>query len=268
VSPGSAESPADDPALERSLVARVVQAPEVQAEAQRTPSEPAFPIGIDRSPALRLRRQLSSTGYFAQGLRSKRHGTNGARFFQLVSYNPDSTDLSELVDPILRAAGTQHGEATLLAVPARGSMAYAAFFPSRQMLGVREQLGAIRPMHCSAVGKAYLSALGDDALERELGWLTFEGGTPRAATDRAALCDHVLEAPGRLRRRPGRDHARRELRRRATPDRQHADGRDRSHGAVIPPPGCAVLPRWARADRGDVVAPHDRRTNAMRADPP
>lgn len=194
MSPESAESPADDPGFERSLVARVFQALELLAEGPRTPSELAIAIGIDRSSAQRLLRQLSTTGYVAQGLRSKRYGTNGARFLRLVSYTPDHTDLSELVDPILRAARAHHEEATLLAVPARGSMVYAAFFPSRQMLGVREQLGAIRPMHCSAVGKAYLSALDDDALERDLGRLTFEGGTARAATDRATLYRQVLEA--------------------------------------------------------------------------
>jgi DNA-binding IclR family transcriptional regulator len=167
---------------------------EALAETPRTPSELAVLIGIDRSSALRLLRQLSSTGYVVQGPRSKRYGTDGARFLQLVSYTPDHTDLSELVDPILRAARARHGEAALLAVPARGSMVYAAFFPSRQMLGVREQLGAIRPMHCSAVGKAYLSAMGDDAMEGELERLSYEGGTARAAADRAALYRHLLEA--------------------------------------------------------------------------
>ncbi len=132
---------------------------EFLAEKPRTPSQLALAIDIDSSSALRLLRQLVTTGYVAQGLRSKRYGINGARVLRLVSYTPDHTDLSELVDPVLRAVRAHHEEAALLAVPARGSMVYAAFFPSRQMLGVREQLGAIRPMHCSAVGKAYLSAL-------------------------------------------------------------------------------------------------------------
>ena len=67
----------------------------------------------------------------------------------------------------------------MLAVPARGSMVYAALFPSKQVLGIREQLGALRPMHCSAVGKAYLSGLKDAELEEELGRLA---GTPPPPT--------------------------------------------------------------------------------------
>lgn len=183
-----------DPVTERSLVGRVFRTLELIAERPMAPSELAHSLDVDRSSALRLLRQLVATGYVARDDRSREYGTVGARFLRLVSYTPDHTDLSELVDPILRAARAQYGEATLLAVPARGSMVYAAFFPSRQMLGVREQLGSIRPMHCSAVGKAYLAGLDEDALERELGRITFEGGTALAPRDRATLYRQVQEA--------------------------------------------------------------------------
>jgi DNA-binding IclR family transcriptional regulator len=73
-------------------------------------------------------------------------------------------------------------------------MVYTAFFPSHQLLTVREQLGAVRPMHCSAVGKAYLSGLDDSSLEEELNRLTFEGGTAHAPTDRATLYKQVALA--------------------------------------------------------------------------
>ena len=190
--PGPA--PAADPEDPRSLVGRVFRTLELIAERPMAPAELAHRLDVDRSSALRLLRQLSTTGYVARDDQSRRYGTVGARFLQLVSYTPDHTDLSELVDPILRTVRAQYGEATLLAVPPRGSMVYAAFFPSRQMLGVREQLGSIRPMHCSAVGKAYLSGLDDDALDRELGRIAFDGGTAHAARDRATLYRQVLEA--------------------------------------------------------------------------
>ena len=73
-------------------------------------------------------------------------------------------------------------------------MVYAAFFPSKQVLGIREQLGALRPMHCSAVGKAYLSALDDAELEEELQRLSFEGGTSQAARDRPTLYRALMTA--------------------------------------------------------------------------
>ena len=203
----------DEAANERSLVGRVFRTLELLALSPRAPSELAQSLEVDRSSALRLLRQLTATGYVARDDHSRRYGTVGTRFLRLVSHPPDHTDVSELVDPILRAARAEHGEATLLAVPARGSMVYAAFFPSRQTLGVRERLGAIRPMHCSAVGKAYLSGLDDDALEQELARMSYNGGTVHAATDRATLYEQVVRARRRrLRDRPRRDVCGRELR--------------------------------------------------------
>jgi DNA-binding IclR family transcriptional regulator len=186
-----------DSGAERTSVARVFRTLELLADSPRTPSELAQALGIDRSTALRLLRQMVATGYVARDDAAKRYVTVGAQLLRLVSSAPDHADLSELVDPILRTVRTQYGEATLLAVPARGTMVYAAFFPSHHVLGVREQLGAIRRMHCSAVGKAYLSGLDDAALAEELGRITFEGGTQYAATDRPTLFRHVATA-GRL----------------------------------------------------------------------
>ena len=177
----------DEPVSDRSAVARIFRTLELLAEAPRTPSELARELEIDRSTALRLLRQLENTGYVTRDPFTRRYATVGARLLRLVSRAPDHADLSELVDPILRRIRAQYGEATMLAVPARGSMVYAGFFPSKQVLGIREQLGALRPMHCSAVGKAYLSALDDAELEEELQRLSFEGGTSQAAHDRPTL---------------------------------------------------------------------------------
>lgn len=184
----------DDPTSARSLVGRVFETLELLAEMPRAPAELAQSLGVDRSSALRLLRQLAATGYVARDDLTMRYGPVGTKFLGLVSHAPDHADLSELVDPILRVARADYGEATLLAVPARGSMVYAAFFPSPQTLGIRERLGAIRPMHCSAVGKAYLSGLPDDALEQELAHMSYSGGTMNAATDRATLYEDVVRA--------------------------------------------------------------------------
>lgn len=181
-------------ALERTSVARIFRSLELLAEAPQTPVALAQALQIDRSTALRLLRQLEATGYVARDEVTKRYVAVGARFLRLVSAAPDHADLSELVDPVLRTIRTQHGEASLLAVPARGSMIYAAFFPSFQLLSVREQLGAVRPMHSSAVGKAYLSALDEAAFEEELNRLTFEGGTIHAPRDRSTLYKQILAA--------------------------------------------------------------------------
>ena len=184
----------EDTGSDRSAVARIFRTLELLAEAPRTPSELARELDIDRSTALRLLRQLAATGYVTRDPVARRYSTVGARLLRLVSRTPDHADLSELVDPILRSIRAQYGEASMLAVPARGSMVYAAFFPSKQVLGIREQLGALRPMHCSAVGKAYLSGLKDAELEEELGRLVLDAGTAHAAHDRPTLYRGVMAA--------------------------------------------------------------------------
>lgn len=189
-----AVGPTSGGVLGRTAVARIFRTLELLAQEPRTPSGLAQLLDIDRSTALRLLRQLQATGYVGRDEPTKRYMTVGARFMQLVSVTPDHTDLSELVDPVLRAIRTQSGEASMLAVPARGSMVYAAFFPSHQVLGIREQLGASRPMYCSAVGKAYLSGLDDRAFGEELDRVAFAGGTEFAPPDRPALVRQVTTA--------------------------------------------------------------------------
>jgi DNA-binding IclR family transcriptional regulator len=46
---------------------------------------------------------------------------------------------------------------------------------------VQESIGSTRPMHASAVGKAYLSALPRAELDVVLGRLSYEGGSTKAA---------------------------------------------------------------------------------------
>ena len=80
-----------------------------------------------------------------------------------------------------------------MGVPANGTMVYLAFFPSVHLIMVRERLGTTRPMHCSALGKAYLSALDDRALDSELALLTYRGGTERAARGPIELRERLEE---------------------------------------------------------------------------
>jgi DNA-binding IclR family transcriptional regulator len=191
---GDLQVSSDDGVGELTSVARIFRTLELLAEGPRTPSGLAQALKIDRSTALRLLRQLQATGYVARDDATKRYMSVGARLMRLVSTTPDHADLSELVDPVLRAVRAKYGEASLLAVPARGFMVYAAFFPSHHLLGVREQIGAARPMHCSAVGKAYLSGLDDAALEQELNRLTFTGGTDHAPSNRPSLFRQIALA--------------------------------------------------------------------------
>ena len=138
-----------------------------------------------------------------------------ARFYPLIWSQVDHPDWSKVVDPMLSDLRDEFGEAAIMGVPANGTMVYLAFFPSVHLVAVRERLGTTRPMHCSALGKAYLSALDDRALDGELALLTY----PRrnAEARRAGPIELASASRGRVMRgyadRPRRDVRGRHVRR-------------------------------------------------------
>ena len=66
------------------------------------------------------------------------------------------------MSPVLTRLQEQSGEASVLGVPANGAMVYVSFHPSQHPVAVREAVGTTRPMHASALGKAFLAALEPD----------------------------------------------------------------------------------------------------------
>ena len=164
-----------------SPIRRALRTLELLAPRSLTAAEVARALDVNRSTALRLLAELVATGYVSRDLATKRYSTVSSKFFGLVALREPHADWSQLIDPVLVAIRDEFGEATMLAVPANGTMVYLAFFASRQIVAVSEQLGTVRPMHCSALGKAYLSALDPVALDAELGRMTYSGGTDRAA---------------------------------------------------------------------------------------
>jgi DNA-binding IclR family transcriptional regulator len=162
-------------------ITRAFTALEALVEGPRTAASIARVLGVNRSTALRLMTELESIGYVRRDPEDKRYSTVPARFYSLIASQVDHADWSEYVDPVLSGLRDEYGEAAIMGVPANGTMVYLAFFPSVHLVAVREQLGTTRPMHCSALGKAYLSALDRRALDGELALLTYRGGTKRAA---------------------------------------------------------------------------------------
>ena len=164
-----------------SLIQRAFRSIEALSEGPMTASDLARLLGVNRSTALRLLAELVATGYVTRNEATKRYSTVAMKFYALSRQHEPHAVWSDLIDPILAALRDDCGEATMLGVPADGTIVYLAFFPSRHAVAVTEQLGAVRPMHCSALGKAYLSALEPGPLDTDLGRLSYRGGTELAA---------------------------------------------------------------------------------------
>jgi DNA-binding IclR family transcriptional regulator len=177
-----------------SPIQRALRAIEVLAAESLTAAEVARELDVNRSTALRLLAELVTTGYVARDPATKRYATVPSKFFSLVALREPHADWSQLIDPVLAAIRDDCGDATMLGVPANGTMVYLVFFPTRHMVAVSEQLGTVRPMHCSALGKAYLAALDADTLDSELGRLSYSGGTDLAAKGPLELRRRLVEA--------------------------------------------------------------------------
>lgn len=182
------------PAIGRhSQLARGFAVLEALVDGPKTASDIARRLDVNRSTSLRLLEELRGLGYVARDADTKHYARVSARIWALVAGGPDHLDWSEMVDPILSDVRNEFAEATVLGVPANGAMVYMAFFSSPHSVAVSERLGTVRPMHCSAIGKAYLASLGPRALDFELGTLTYTGGTDRAARGPMELRERLDE---------------------------------------------------------------------------
>jgi DNA-binding IclR family transcriptional regulator len=167
------------------------------AVAPRTAAEIARRFGVNRSTSLRLLNELEAAGYVRRDPETRHYRIRPQRFYALVTNSDDHWDVMTVVNPLLARLQEATGESTMLGVPAPRSMVYMAYYPSSHPVGVRERIGTVRPVHSSALGKAYLSTLEPELLDRELASLSFQGGTERAPQDAAALRRHVEEARAR-----------------------------------------------------------------------
>lgn len=177
-----------------TLIGRTMRTFEILAVEPLTAAELGRKLGINRSTALRLLSELIDTGYVARDAATKHFALVPGRFLNLIAKQDRHTDWAQTVDELLAEVRDETGDSTILGVPAGQTMVYLAFFPTFHVLAVSERLGTVRPMHCSGLGKAYLSALDDASLDRQLPLMDFTSGTDNAAHSVSELRSRVLQA--------------------------------------------------------------------------
>ncbi|MDO8212285.1 IclR family transcriptional regulator [Conexibacter sp. CPCC 206217] len=185
--------PTEEPRPRGSQLDRGLRTLELLAAQPRSAAEIGATLGVNRSTGLRLLQDLESLGYVRRNLRTKRYEVVAERFLSLAS-SDHHKDWHETINPILERIRDEVGESTLLATPATGVMVYVTFFGSTQTVAVRENLGTVRPMHASAIGKAWLSSLPEARLDAALGEIDYAGGTEHAPRGPLELRARVQEA--------------------------------------------------------------------------
>ena len=171
---------------------RGLRALEVLAAQPTSAADVASKLGVNRSTGLRLLQELESLGFVSRDPRTRRYSIVSERFVPFTSGLRH--DWQQLINPVLERCRDEVGESTIFATPVNGVMVHVSFYVSSHNIAVREQIGTVRPMHASAIGKAWLSALPDAELAVELEGIDYSTGTHRAPRDAAELRERVLEA--------------------------------------------------------------------------
>jgi DNA-binding IclR family transcriptional regulator len=186
----AAGAPLDAGPAEPSQLQRGLRILELLTNGPQSAASIARELDIHRSTALRLLRELESTRYVRRNA-EKEYALVLERILALVPDGDEHSDLIETINPILRQVRDEYREAVNFSVPAEGVMVYASYYPSPHVVSLRERAGTVRPMYCSAIGKAYLSALSLPDVDEYLGRLRFSGGTERAPRGPLELREHL-----------------------------------------------------------------------------
>jgi DNA-binding IclR family transcriptional regulator len=176
--------------VEPSQLQRGLRVLELLTSGPRSAASIARELGIHRSTALRLLRELELLRYVTRNA-DKEYAILRERILALVPDGGEHSDWLETINPILRRIRDEFREAANFSVPAEEKMIYTSYYAASQDVTVRERAGSVRAMYCSAIGKAYLSALDPDDVDAHLGRMRFEGGTDRAAKGPLELRDHI-----------------------------------------------------------------------------
>jgi DNA-binding IclR family transcriptional regulator len=143
-------------------------------------------VGLHASTAFHLIRTMLALGYLRQDSDTKRYHI-GRQVFLLAARINDEVNLINTAFPVMRDLAKSMGETAHLGVLSKEGVVTIAKSESTSPFRVSERIGARRPAHCTAIGKAILASLPKIELDDFLANLELEEYTPRTIVDPARL---------------------------------------------------------------------------------
>jgi IclR family acetate operon transcriptional repressor len=141
--------------------------------------------GLNKSTAHRFLKHLEREGYlFRDDSGAYMVGPRLVRFGTGVTYQ---ALLSRISRPVLEQVWSTTGETVNLATLVGHEILYVDVMESLHTFRLVSQIGSRRPLSCTALGKAMLSAMSAEQRELLLPTLRFETTTPRSITSVARL---------------------------------------------------------------------------------
>ena len=158
-----------------------------------TLSELSRKLGLHTSTLYHVTRTLSSLGYLRTGPDDKRYRM-GRGIFQLASACLDEAEICASATPYLEKLAEATGEATHFAIWERRKALILARHAGPNALQINERAGTLRPVYCTAIGKALLSGLSPEAYAEYTSGIVFEPYTPSTLKDAQELVLQVDKA--------------------------------------------------------------------------
>jgi IclR family acetate operon transcriptional repressor len=149
-------------------------------------AEIARRTGLHRSTTYHLLQTLVDLGYLRQDLHSRGYEI-AAKLFSLTERMWTPEQIGAAADPLIAEFTRRTGEGSSVAVYRDGKIRVVAKRDADGPVRVVQNIGAERPIHATAVGKAIIAFLPPSEVNGVLGRLRFERFTPRTIVARAAF---------------------------------------------------------------------------------
>jgi DNA-binding IclR family transcriptional regulator len=169
--------------LERGL--RIIEAI-AAIDGSATLAEIARKTVLPRSTAHHLLRALVAFGYLLQDGDARTY-TLGPKLFRLTGRTWTKEQLAKIAMPFLDELSRRTGEGTSLAVLRDGVVTVIAKREPEGPVHVVQEVGARRPIYCTAVGKTLAAWLPDQELEGIISRTVFELKTAKTITSPTAF---------------------------------------------------------------------------------
>jgi len=143
-------------------------------------------LGLHRSTAHHLMQTLVRAGYLRQDERSRSYELT-QKLYQLTGRGWRPEQLGAMAEPLLEELTRTTGEGTSLAVWHDGKVRIVAKRETDGPVRVVQDVGAERPLYCTAVGKALAAWMPRAELETALAGETMKRRTAKTITSRDAF---------------------------------------------------------------------------------
>ena len=149
-------------------------------------------VGLHNSTAFHLVKTMVSLGYVRQMADSKRYRI-GRPLFALAASALDEVEMVSLATPILEELSRETGESAHFSVRLEDAVVVLARTGGKGAFQLTDRAGAVRPAHCTALGKIMLAALTVDQFEQFLTRAELRAYTPKSVTSQDALRREIAE---------------------------------------------------------------------------